>query len=279
MMPCEDFGGHGPPLYFAHANGYPPACYRPLFRHLGEAFHVLAFHQRPLWPKAQPRDLHDWRPLADDLNAFFAAQNGPAACVGHSMGGVATLRAALRRPEQYQAIVLLDPVLIPPELCLLWEIVYRLGLAYRFSPLVPQALRRRRTFKGHTEMFTGYRRKTIFRYFSDESLQALVEGLTRPSANGGLELAYPPEWEARIYVTAHRRNLELWRGLPGLKVPAMILRGAETDTFWERTAQLVKRRAPQIHIVTLSQCTHLLPLEKPQDVAMLIIDFIQTATS
>lgn len=276
MIPCDDFGGTGAPLYFAHANGYPPDCYRPLLQRLAERFHVMALRQRPLWPEANPQDLHDWRPLADDLLTFLPAPDHAVACLGHSMGAVATLRAALRRPERFQAIVLLDPVLLPPELCLLWDIVYRLGLGYRLNPLVPSALRRRRTFESRAAMFASYRRKDIFRYFDDASLHALVDGLTRPGADGKLELVYPPEWEARIYVTAIRRDLELWRGLPRLKTPAMIIRGAETDTFWERTARLVDRRAPNVHIVTLRQSTHLLPMERPQEVAELIETFLES---
>ncbi len=273
MIPVDDFGGNGPPLYFAHANGYPPACYLPLLQRLSEKYHVLALRQRPLWPGTRPEELHDWRPLAEDLSNFLAAQPGPVACVGHSMGAVATLRAALWHPEYFKAIVLLDPVLFPPEICLAWDIIYRLGLAYRLNLLAPAALRRRQVFESPATMFESYRRKAIFRYFSDESLLALVNGLTQPAANGTLRLVYPPEWEARIYVTAMRRDLELWRGLPRLQVPALIMRGEQTDTFLERTARLVSRRAPNIRILTLPACTHLLPLEKPQEVAQNIFDF------
>lgn len=276
MIPSEDFGGRGAPLYFVHANGYPPACYRPLLKQLAQNFRITAIRQRPLWPAARPADLSDWRPLSDDLENFLAAHPRPAACVGHSMGGIATLRAALRHPEQFRAIVLLDPVLLPPAWCLLWDLIYRLGLAYRLNPLVPSALRRRRTFTSRAEMFASYRRKPVFRYFDDQSLHALVEGLTQPAEDGGIELVYTPEWEARIYVTAIRRDLELWRGLPNLQVPAMILRGAETDTFWERTARLVDRHAPGIRILTLPQSTHLLPMEKPQEVANAITEFLHS---
>jgi pimeloyl-ACP methyl ester carboxylesterase len=275
MMTVEDFGGDGIPLYFAHANGYPPACYRPLLQRLSENYHVLALRQRPLWPNARPEEMRDWRPLAEDLSNFLAAQTGPVACIGHSMGAVTVLRAALWHPEYFKAIVLLDPVLLPPEICLMWDIIYHLGLGYRLNPLVPAALRRRQTFNSHIEMFESYRHKAIFRHFSDENLRALVEGLTRPAPDGTVTLVYPPKWEARIYVTAIRRDLELWCSLPRLQTPALMIRGEQTDTFWERTARLVDRRAPNIRILTLPACTHLLPMEKPQEVAQVILDFLQ----
>ncbi|MGQ9832603.1 MAG: alpha/beta fold hydrolase [Candidatus Villigracilaceae bacterium] len=275
MMPVDDLGGNGPRLYFAHANGYPPACYRPLLERLSKEYHVLALRQRPLWPEARPEELKDWRPLADDLNRFLAAQAGPAVCVGHSMGAIATLRAALRHPQHFKAILLLEPVLLPPEFCLLSDIVYRLRLGYLLNPLVLTALRRRQTFESQDIMFANYRRKAVFRYFSDENLLAMVQGLTRPAADGAVTLVYSPQWEARIYATAIRRDLELWRGLPRLQTPTMIIRGAETDTFWERTARLVNRYAPQVRILTLPACSHLLPMEQPQVVAQAILDFLK----
>ncbi len=72
---------------------------------------------------------------------------------------------------------------------------------------------------------------------SDTALHAYTGSLACPSANGSVELCYPAEWEARIYVTGVRADLELWRGLPRSK-KALVIRGAETDTFRETTSRL-----------------------------------------
>ena len=94
-IPLIDFGGAGEELLFLHANGYPPDCYRPLLSRLAEKYHVTAMVQRPLWPESKPEDIDSWRPLTDDLLRFLdVLQTGPIACVGHSMGGLALLRAA-----------------------------------------------------------------------------------------------------------------------------------------------------------------------------------------
>ena len=54
MIPFDDFGGAGPLLHFAHANGYPPRAYAPLLESLLSTHHILAAHARPLWPGSQP---------------------------------------------------------------------------------------------------------------------------------------------------------------------------------------------------------------------------------
>lgn len=277
-IPFTAHGESGPPLVFLHANGYPPACYHPLLEQLAQHFRVLAMHQRPLWPKSDPHDIADWRPLSRDLLAFLDQQglHEPVLAVGHSVGGIAVLRAALWAPERFAGITLLDPVLFPPAIVQLYRLVHALGLAERLHPLVPAARRRRNRFDDRERIFRSYRRKSIFRYFSDESLRAYVEGITCPDEQGGWKLCYSREWEVRIYATSVWRDMELWRGLPNLQPPTQILRGAETDTFLERTARLVQRKNPRIAVETLERTTHLLPLEAPQRVAEHISQFFRS---
>jgi pimeloyl-ACP methyl ester carboxylesterase len=105
------------------------------------------------------------------------------------------------------------------------------------------------------------------------SLEAYIEGLTRLRPDGKYELVYSPEWEAHIYVTGVWRDMDLWRDLPRLKLPLLILRGAETDTFWASTARRVQRILPSAQIVTLEKATHLVPLERPAEVSALIKNF------
>jgi pimeloyl-ACP methyl ester carboxylesterase len=108
---------------------------------------------------------------------------------------------------------------------------------------------------------------------SDENLRAYIEGITQPKAVGGFELAYTPEWESHIYLTG-LRDFDLWRELPNLKVPTLIVRAAESDTFLEKAAKLVIRKNPTIQIETLQNSTHLLPLERPQEVAEIMNNFL-----
>jgi len=277
-MPCVppvEFGGAGAQVYFLHANGYPPACYKPLLTDLAEDYRVTAILQRPLWSDSQPGELEDWHPLSTDLLDFLDAyQPAPCVCVGHSMGGIALLRAALRAPQRFKALVLLDPVLFPVGVIHLWRVIRTLGMEQRFHPLVPVANHRRRQFDSLELLFRGYRRKPIFRQMSDDSLRAYVEGIACP-AEHGYRLCYSAEWESRIYTTSAWRDLDIWRALPGLVPPTLILRGQETDTFWRSTARRVRRRQTRIRIETIAETTHLLPLERPHQVAERIKQFLK----
>ena len=275
-IPYIDYSGNGPELVFLHANGYPPECYGRCFRAWLKRYHVTAMVQRPLWPESKPEDIADWIPLTDDLLQFLDAhQTEPIACVGHSMGGIALLRAALREPERFKSIVLLDPVLFPPTFILTWKMLRGLKLLQRFHPLVAGARQRRRKFDDLDRLLKGYRRKSIFKYMDDNSLRAYVEGIACQQDGGGYQLCYSAEWEIQIYLTGIWRDMDIWRGLPKLQVPTLIVRGAETDTFLEQTGKLVKRKQPRVKVEALEKSTHLLPLERPNEVSNLIQSFFE----
>ncbi len=276
MIPYTTYN-EGTPLLFAHANGYPPACYTPLFKEL-ENYKVMAIRQRPLWDDSNPNEIVDWHPLSDDLFRLLDEQKmDKTIAIGHSLGGIAILRAALREPERFSHVILLDPVLFPPYFIHFYNIIRALKLAHKLHPLVPAAQRRRRVFKNREIMLRGYRKKNIFRYFSDEALEAYVNGITCPVGDGSYELCYPADWEVQIYVTGVWRDMELWRNLPNLTPPLLIVRGAETDTFYESAGKLVEKKLPGAQVASIPQSTHLLPLERPQEVANKIKEFLCNA--
>ncbi len=264
----------GKPLIFAHANGYPPDCYVPLFQQLAD-YKILAMHQRPLWGNAGLKELKDWRPLSDDLIRFLDEQKlDKATAIGHSVGGIAVLRAAINYPERFSRIILIDPVLFMPTFIRAYRLIHALGLGPKVHPLIPAAQRRRRIFDNRESIFESYRQKKVFRYFDDTALKAYIKGITCPDGDG-FKLCYSPEWEVQIYVSGVWRDMELWRALPKLSVPLHIVRGEKTDTFFEKTAQLVKKKLPSAKIVTIPETTHLLPLEKPEEVAQTIKTFLR----
>jgi pimeloyl-ACP methyl ester carboxylesterase len=275
-IPYFDLGGRDAHLHFLHANGYPPECYTPLLDLLKREYHVFGMLLRPLWARSKPEDIQDWHHFSEDLLRVLAArQPEPVIGVGHSIGAIVTLRAALRDPGRFRALVLIDPVLLPPRRMLLWNFIRAIGLGYKLHPKIAGSMNRRRVFDDLDPVFRGYRNREVFRYLSDENLRIYIEGITKPR-DGRYELVFSPEWETRIYFTG-LRDFDLWRDLPRLQVPALFLRGAETDTFWAETAELVKRRQPRVQIETIEKSTHLLPLERPQEVFDVMQSFL-TAT-
>ena len=277
-IPFFDLGGDGPPLHFLHANGYPPECYKPLLNLLQTHYHVFGMLLRPLWKGAEPDEMRNWQAFSEDLLQFLAGQPGPVIGVGHSIGAIVTLRAAMQDPGKFRALILIDPVLFLPSRLIAWKFFHTLGLADRVHPLINGAKKRRRIFNDLEQVFRGYRNRGVFRYMSDENLRIYIEGMTRSTANGTYELVYSPEWEAQIYRTG-LQDFDIWRNLPKLNIPTLFIRGAETDTFLENAARLVKRMQPKVQIETLEKSTHLLPLERPEKIFNIMQSFLNSLES
>ncbi|MBC7878035.1 MAG: alpha/beta hydrolase [Anaerolineales bacterium] len=274
-IPHFDYGGDGAPLHFLHANGYPPDSYKPLFELFKNEYHLFGMTLRPLWPDSKLEDVKDWHLFSDDLLRFLSDhKTDPVIGVGHSIGATVTLRAALRDPSKFRAIILLDPVLFVPSFLAIWKAVNAIGLASRLHPNVRGALKRRRTFDDLDIVFRGYRSRNIFRYMNDESLRVYIEGITQQKSDGSYELVFSPEWESHIYLTG-MHDFDIWRNLPKLAVPALIIRGAETDIFSEPGARLVKLKQPKVKIETLEKSTHILPLERPLEIFDMMQNFLK----
>jgi pimeloyl-ACP methyl ester carboxylesterase len=230
---------------------------------------------RPLWKGANPLEINDWDPFSEDFLRLLDEQKcDRLIAIGHSIGATVTLRTALKEPNRFKALVLIEPVIFPLYFISGWNLARAFGLGNRLNPKIGVALKRRRDFDDLDQVFAGYRRRDIFRFFSDENLRSLISGMTIPkttnrnnsSSMEGYELAYSPEWEARIYSTSLWHDWDLWRGISRLEIPTLILRGANTDTFWESTSRSIRKRNSKVRIVTLEKSTHLLPFEKPLEV-------------
>lgn len=274
-IPQFDYGGSGVPMHFLHANGYPPECYQPLLELLRTKYRLFGMTLRPLWPNANMNEIQDWHPFSEDLLRFLSDRGpDPVIGVGHSIGGIVTLRAAIRDPKKFRALILLDPVLFVPSFLAMWNSLRAIGLGNKVHPKIAGALKRRRTFDDLDTVFRGYRTREVFKYMSDESLRAYITGITKQKADGTYELAFSPEWESHIYLTG-LRDFDLWRELPKLEVPTLIIRGTETDTFLERAAKLVKQKQPKVKIEALERSTHILPLEYPEKVFDLMQSFLK----
>jgi pimeloyl-ACP methyl ester carboxylesterase len=146
-----------------------------------------------------------------------------------------------------------------------------LGL-YWHQPLVQGALRRRQTWPSRQACYEHYRARPLFASWPEASLRAYVEAATRPRANGGFELIYPPQWEARIFATT---PTDIWRDVPQLRVPALFVRGERSDVFRPECQRRIARCLPGARFAVVPDAGHLAPLERPAQTGAVIRDFLE----
>lgn len=271
----QDWGGSGRMLHFAHANGFPPGTYRTLLERLAEHFQVVSTAARPLWSTAPPHQTASWSELADDLrNELTRRELGGIIAVGHSLGAAISLLAAAADPHLFSAVVAIDPLLLIGAPSLAWGVMKRLGLGHRLG-LVRGARARRVTWPDRAAALAAYRRKRIFRLWQPDVLEDyLNDGMVETPA-AGVRLRYPPEWEARIFeVSPH----DLWRQLRRIAVPTLLVRGEHSDTLRPAAARRLARELATAQVVVIPGATHFVPMERPDEVARVVVDFLRRMT-
>lgn len=273
VCPLDEFGGNGPVMHFAHANGFPSGVYRAFLSALADDFRVVASDMRPLWqPPWDPLSVKDWSVFADDLIRTLDAERFPATPpvigVGHSLGAFTTLIAAVRRPDLFSALVLIEPPFLGPGRRLGLSVFSR--VAPQRIPLVGRTLVRRDHWPSLDAAYDYFRQKRVFSRVPDDVLRDYVQYGTRPVGQGAQDeraLTFSREWEARIYTTIGNHAQLIQR----CRVPVLAFRGETTDTLTQSVWRQWQRLAsPRDRFVEVSDAGHLLPLEVPERIADII---------
>lgn len=280
MQPRFIFGGEGPLLHIAVANGFPPQTYRPLAATLTPHFHVLNLPPRALWPgERPPQERRTWkqmlaRDLMDSITAFDLHD---IVAVGHSFGGVASLLAAIGMPSRFRALILLDPTILPQP-AMWWMRLSQLLGRDLGNPLAKGADRRRDRFESREYAAERLRRKTLFADWHADAFQGYIDALLPDNAQdappGGVQLAWPKAWEAYYFRTLYTGT---WGDLPRLRrdLPVMVLRGANSDTFLSSAADRFKRLVPQATMGVIDGHGHLFPQSAPQETGERILAWLR----
>lgn len=258
-------------LHFASANGYPPASYRALLEPLSKNYEVISSLHRPLWlPTPEPSSLLSWDIFAEDLLQLLAELDQPVISVGHSMGSAAILMAAVKRPDLFKSLVLIEPVLVPRRYLVALRFFSR--LSKNAIPLIKKTLARVDRFSSRQQAFDHYRPKHVFRDISDEVLWDYVQHGTNEVEPGVFQLSYSKAWEAHCYTLVHN----LWRLLPALKVPTLAIRAQQSNTLSTSSWEKWQAISPQLEFLEVEQAGHLLPFEKPDQLAKIILSWLST---
>ncbi|KPB77769.1 alpha/beta fold hydrolase [Pseudomonas cannabina] len=249
------------PVFFAHANGFPSATYGKLFSALTPEYSVAHLEQHAHDPRFPVDD--NWLNLVDELIHHLRQQTGPVWGVGHSLGGVLHLHAALRCPELYRGVVMLDsPVL---GLADQWFIraAKRLGFIDRITP-AGRTLGRREAFDDLDSARAYFAGKTLFRRFDPDCLTAYLQHGLRQDGEQ-LRLRFDPATEISIY-----RSIPHTSPLPSrqLKVPLAMVRGRHSRVIMPHHGYLARRMREGEYLSMPGG--HMFPLERPDETAQLL---------
>jgi pimeloyl-ACP methyl ester carboxylesterase len=233
---------------------------------------VASFAARPLWPGSDPGAIGSWHELAGDLGEELARREIEGAVgVGHSMGSVLILMNAARDPRRFRALAMIDPVIFSGLHMLYWGVLKGLGLGPRL-PLIQGARRRRDSFPSLEAVREAFAGKSVFASWDPRVLEDYVDATFGKVEDGGVSLRYPKVWESRLFEVT---PANVWPELRRIDVPVLVIRGAESDTFLAAAADRMSRTLPNARVIELPGCSHFVPMERPLEVANLIIGWVR----
>ena len=269
-----DWGGTGPLVHFTHATGFCAGMYTPFVEKLLPALHILGMdirgHGKTRVP-ADPGRLKDWDIFADDLEHFFSSLDEPVISMGHSRGAIESLVVAIRRPDLVRALILMDPTIIPLFWKWPWLLVKKTGLT-RFVPMAAQAIRRKRVWPDREKILAAYRGKQVFNDWQEGFLEAYVTEGTEETGQGDIKLCCEPEWEYQCFITCPH---DVWAYVGKLQQPTLVLYGSDSYALKPSAIKRLKKILPNADFRCLKETGHFLPLEKPDEVATLTVEFLK----
>jgi len=269
-----DWGGTGPLAHLSHATGLCAGTYTPLAERFKPHLRILGMDDRGHGKTRAPtnlRRLRNWDTFVDDLECFVANLAKPVIAMGHSRGATVSLLLAIKRPDLIRALILIDPTILPFSWMWWWYLAKLTGLT-RFVPIVATAANRRNVWPDQKSILEAYRTKTVFQTWQDGFLEAYLQDGTEKTRNGAIRLSCDPAWESKCFAVCPH---DVWRYIPRLQKPALILYGAESDTFLAAAAKRFKAKVPGAALRCLEDAGHFVPMERPDEIAEVIVDFLK----
>lgn len=253
------------PLVFAHANGFTGASYRTLLDPLEERFELhplVRLAHDPLYPVGR-----NWLALRDEYLAEIDAIARPVIAVGHSMGGVLSIMAAVQSPQHFHAVVALDPPLLLGRDAWMLKFAKAARFVDRVTP-AGKTLKRRDHWPSREAMAQSLRRRALFRGFTEAAMEDYVTGATEIDDSGAARLVFAPQTEAAVF-----RHLpdHLTAVLRRLSVPLTVIAGESSDLLTPTRRRSLARLGVRVCCVPGG---HMFPFEYPDLARRAIVDAI-----
>jgi pimeloyl-ACP methyl ester carboxylesterase len=202
----------------------------------------------------------DWwdsgRDILDVVEASLPAGDADTIAVvgvGHSSGGAALVLAELLRPGTFGALVLVEPIILPPPYG-----------RYPDHPIVTGALRRRTRFTSRDAAFRNYASKRAFSGWDERAMWAYVNGGFRVEGDR-VVLKCAPESEAEFFTAAGTHGA--WDRLGDVETPTLLLAGEHSVTHGEPFLAELTARFGDGRYEIVPDSSHFLWMEKPGVIA------------
>lgn len=255
-----EWAGDSPTLLFVHATGFHARIWDQVITHLAGSA-MFALDLRGHGQSGNTPNAPEWHVFADDIVALADHLKWHQIIgVGHSIGGHSLTAVAAARPSLFAQLVLIDPVIMPPE--------NYIGV----TDFAHYTAKRRREWTSPEEMFDRFKTRPPFAHWHEQVVRDYCQyGLVPNPTGDGYILACDPAFEAEIYRYGSASNI--YQQIATIQTPVTILRGRQrtnedyTDFSVSPTEPDLARYFTHGQDVYAPQYSHFIPMEAPDWVA------------
>lgn len=255
-----------PLLHFAHGNGFPSLCYSQLLDVLGTEY-TCTYVDKVGHTKDYPvTDSWDYL-VAEVIESIEAKADAPVIGVGHSLGGVLTCIAAIKKPSLFRHVVMIDSPLLNWLESNIVRIAKAIGIIDRLTPAFRTRVRRQH-WHTREELMAYLKTRDLFKTFTDACLEDYINYGTKQDSHG-YTLVFDRQVEYSIYRTMPHR-FHQYAGQ--LKVPTALIYADKSTVVPLKTVHYMHK---QFGIAGYKmKGTHMLPMEDPVGVGEKIIEIL-----
>jgi pimeloyl-ACP methyl ester carboxylesterase len=261
-----DYGGDGPPLLLVHGTGLVAQVWGVMVPNLTPRFRVFALDRKGHGDSDKPEDGYQLEQSAPEYAAVVEQIGGDGwTAIGHSSGGTSLGLTAVRRPDLFRRVAMVDPIIFPSRI--------RAPDALAGAQSMAQRTRQRRAhWPSGQAMFDDLATKRAFRTWQPEALWDYVQYGAEIGEDGSIRLKCPPDIESRMY--GHASDLDLFDEFAQIPVPTLIIRGGQTDRLPRENVERTVASNAKLRLVEMPDLSHFASMEDPAEVARLCKDFL-----
>ena len=250
-----------PPILMLHGFGVSGHMFDEFADRVKDRYRLIALDQRGHGDSdwSEPGD-YSRDAFVDDVEGFrkeLKLEN--FILVGHSMGGLNAVSYTARHPERVTALVLVD---VGPEAA-------KDGVdnIIRFTR-GPDELE----FEQFVEMAHQFnQRRTI------ENIRERMRHRLKPSESGKYTWKFDKRFrqpESPLRVGSEMTNDEVWQLYRDIRVPTLLVRGAESDVLTQDTAERAVREMRRARLKVVAGAGHSVPGDNPDDFSAVVTEFL-----
>jgi len=250
-------------INFLHGNGFCSKAYWPLLKAFSPKYNLFLQDAVGHGDSDASDGFVSWQSSADDAVNVLHNECGDKTSLigmGHSFGGILTLLMEAKNPGLFSKIVLLDPILLPQQIIEM--------SASMPNPMVAKTRTRLNSWESRQHALDYFRSKSVYKNWTDESLEGFVDHALRRVDGGELSLKCPPDVEADIFQSGPDG---LWSAIEQVNVDVHIIYGAQSYPFIEGSCEKAKSLNKRISLEKI-QGSHCFMMENPVEASIRVLD-------